>query len=292
MHKIDWGDLQYVHAVIEHGSLSAASRALGVNHATVLRRIALLEAAFDIKLFERRNDGYRLLPEGRSLLASFKTMDQASARILRNLSLTSKGLEGNYRLATTDSIACLLLPDYLKQLRETHSNINIEVVVSNNPIDMSQSGAEILIRPGLTLPSDLSGLHAGSIDFRVFGTPDYLEKNADRPISDLMWLGVAPNFAESTAGEWLFANAQTSFNFSADSFLALASMATCGLGVTMVPGFIGRMTDGLVEAENMPQGPETDVWVATHEDFRRQSNIETLLSFFAEAIKADDQIGT
>ncbi|MEP4767757.1 MAG: LysR family transcriptional regulator [Roseibium sp.] len=292
MHKIDWGDLQYVHAVIEHGSLSAASRALGVNHATVLRRIALLEAAFDIKLFERRNDGYRLLPEGRSLLASFKTMDQASARILRNLSLTSKGLEGNYRLATTDSIACLLLPDYLKQLRETHSNINIEVVVSNNPIDMSQSGAEILIRPGLTLPSDLSGLHAGSIDFRVYGAPDYLKKNADRPISDLKWLGVAPHFAESTAGEWLFANAQTSFNFSADSFLALASMATCGLGVTMVPGFIGRMTDGLVEAENMPQGPETDVWVATHEDFRRQSNIETLLSFFAEAIKADDQIGT
>lgn len=292
MHKIDWGDLQYVHAVIEHGSLSAASRALGVNHATVLRRIALLEAAFEINLFERRNDGYRLLPEGRSLLASFKTMDQASARILRNLSLTSKGIEGNFRLATTDSIACLLLPNYLKQLRETHININIEVVVSNNPIDMSHSGAEILIRPGAKLPSDLSGLHAGSIDFRVYGAPDYLKKNADRPISDLKWLGVAPHFAESTAGEWLFANAQTSFNFSADSFLALASMAACGLGVTMIPGFIGRKTDGLVEADNMPQGPQTDVWVATHEDFRRQSNIETLLSFFAEAISADDQIGT
>ncbi|WP_420414527.1 LysR family transcriptional regulator [Roseibium sp.] len=292
MHKVHWDDLQYVHAVIEHGSLSAASRALGVNHATVLRRIALLEAAYDIKLFERRNDGYRLLPEGRALLASLKLMDQASARIMRSLALTSKGIEGSFRLATTDSIACLQIPGYLEQLRAVHSSINIEVVVSNNPIDMSLSGAEILIRPGGEMPPDLSGIRAGSIEFCVYGAPDYLKEAAGLPARDLKWLGVAPHFARSTAGEWLFANAQTSFEFSADSFLALASMAARGLGVTMLPDFIGRQTEGLVAVDRMPTGPETGLWVATHKDFRRQSNIETLLNFFAEAIKADDQLGS
>lgn len=290
MHKVHWDDLQYVHAVIEHGSLSAASRALGVNHATVLRRIALLEAAYDIQLFERRNDGYRLLPEGRALLSSLKLMDQASASIMRNLALTSKGIEGSYRLATTDSIACLLLPKYLKQLRETHCNIAIEVVVSNNPIDMSLSGAEILIRPGAELPSELSGTRAGSVGFGVYGSPDYLRSNTACPLADLKWLGVAPHFARSTAGEWLFSNVPTNFEFSADSFLTLANMAAIGLGVTMIPDFIGRQTDKLIKAEDMPPFPETGIWVATHKDFRRQSNIETLLSFFADAIRADDQL--
>ena len=53
MHKIRWDDLQYVHAVARHGALSAAARELGVNHATVLRRITALETAQGVTLFDR-----------------------------------------------------------------------------------------------------------------------------------------------------------------------------------------------------------------------------------------------
>lgn len=291
MHNVHWDDLQFVHAVIEHGSLSAASRALGVNHATVLRRIALLEAAFEIKLFERRNDGYRLLPEGRALLVSLRQMDEASSRIMRNLALASKGIEGNFRLATTDSIACLLLPKYLEQLRATHAYISIEVVVSNNLIDMSSSGAEILLRPGHELPTDLSGLQSGTIKFGVFGAASYIEKikSGDQPES-VNWLGVPPHFAQSTAGEWLFSNLHKGAVYSADSFVALANMAARGLGLTLIPEFIGSQVEGLAAVQDLPPLPETSLWVATHTDFRNQSNIETLLSFFSNAIKTDGLI--
>ncbi len=64
MHKIRWDDLQFVHAVARHGALSAAARELGVNHATVLRRITALEAAQGVTLFDRPPGGYRLRPEG------------------------------------------------------------------------------------------------------------------------------------------------------------------------------------------------------------------------------------
>ena len=40
MTRANWDDLRYVLAVVEEGSVSAAARVLGVNHATVLRRIA------------------------------------------------------------------------------------------------------------------------------------------------------------------------------------------------------------------------------------------------------------
>lgn len=290
MHRIRWDDLQYVHAVAEHGSLSAASRILGVNHATVLRRIALLEAAHDVKLFDRANDGYRLRPEGRALLASLKLMEDASARIRRHLDSTSKGIEGTFRLATTDAIACLLLPRYLEVLRGKHPNINIEIAVSNDPIDMSLSGAEILIRPGADLPSELSGIRAASVTFGVFGERNYLNENTSLPIEQHKWLGVAPGFAQSTAGKWQFSNVRTRSEFSADSFLTLAALANRGLGLAMLPGFVGRNSEHLRSCLEIGSGPEIDLWVATHRDFRQQPSIETLLKFFADALRHDTDL--
>ncbi|WP_029064986.1 LysR family transcriptional regulator [Labrenzia sp. DG1229] len=287
MHRIRWDDLQYVHAVADQGSLSAASRVLGVNHATVLRRIALLEAASEVKLFDRRNDGYRLRPEGRALLASLKLMDHASARIRRSLTSTSKGIEGTFRLATTDAIACLLLPGYLAALTEVHPNINIEIAVSNDPIDLSLSGAEILIRPGTELPPELSGAKAGSVEFRVFGAPAYLEKNRNLTISEHKWLGVAPDFAKPTVGEWQLSSVGTRFEFSADSFLMLAALAAQGLGLALLPAFVGQKTDQLVPFGDIGGEPETGIWVATHKDFRQQRSIEALLGFFTNALAAD-----
>ena len=43
MHKLNWDDLRYVLAVADTGSVNAAAKVLGVNHATVLRRIASFE---------------------------------------------------------------------------------------------------------------------------------------------------------------------------------------------------------------------------------------------------------
>lgn len=290
MHRLRWDDLQFVHAVAEHGSLSAASRALGVNHATVLRRIALLEAANEVQLFDRSSDGYRLRPEGRALLASLKLMDHASARIQRSLVLTSKGIDGTFRLSTTDAIACLLMPKYLTALRATHPNTHIEIDVSNDPVDMSLSGAELLIRPGSELPADLSGIHAGTVGFGVFSSADYLKTNTGRDASAQKWLGVAPTFAQSTAGEWQAANNQTRFDFSADSFLALASLAAEGLGLAMLPVFVGNKTPLLVRVSEFSRGPVADIWVATHKEFRQQTHIEALLEFFARAIRTDAEL--
>ena len=56
----DWGDLKVFIAVARAGSTLAAARELGVNQTTVARRIAALEEALAVRLFDRHQDGYRL----------------------------------------------------------------------------------------------------------------------------------------------------------------------------------------------------------------------------------------
>ena len=290
MHRLSWNDLQYVHAVAEHGSLSAAARELGVNHSTVQRRITLLEADAGFKLFERGRTGYRLRPEGRDVLASLRLMETAAGRVGRSLSNSGKGVSGVFRLATTDSIANILLPKYLELLRDVHPNAHVEIAVSNTAMDMTHPVAEISIRAAHNLPPELDGEHAGDVTFQVFGTSEYLETNPGNTIEAHHWLGVMPNFAQSTAGAWQASRIADGLDITADSFLTLASLAERGLGLAMLPAFVGNGSGLLERASHFPAGPSIGLWVAAHPDLRIQNHIAALVDFFTEAIRSDADI--
>src|SRR3546814_20404684 len=68
--RLDWNDLRYVLALARHGSLSAAARSLKVNHATVARRVAALEAVLGPPLFDPHARGYRATPEAQPVIAA------------------------------------------------------------------------------------------------------------------------------------------------------------------------------------------------------------------------------
>jgi molybdenum-dependent DNA-binding transcriptional regulator ModE len=65
---IDWDDVRYFLAVARGGSVRAAAKELGVNHATVLRRIAPLEDRLGTQMFEKLPSGYRLTAAGEEVL--------------------------------------------------------------------------------------------------------------------------------------------------------------------------------------------------------------------------------
>lgn len=66
----DWDDICFFLAVARGGLVRAAAERLGVNHATVLRRVAGLEARLGARLFDRLHSGYRTTAAGGGGLSS------------------------------------------------------------------------------------------------------------------------------------------------------------------------------------------------------------------------------
>lgn len=62
MHNTNWDDLRFVIAVAEAGSLSRAASATGVNHATVMRRVAAFEGRKSMQVFLPARRGYQTAP--------------------------------------------------------------------------------------------------------------------------------------------------------------------------------------------------------------------------------------
>ena len=70
-----WDDIRVALAVARTGTVSGAASALGVHHATVIRRSDALEAALRARLFQRHPRGYALTEAGRTLLATAAAAD-------------------------------------------------------------------------------------------------------------------------------------------------------------------------------------------------------------------------
>ncbi|MGZ0187698.1 MAG: LysR family transcriptional regulator [Alphaproteobacteria bacterium] len=287
MHKIRWNDLQFALALAEHGSLSSAARALDVNHATVLRRIASLEATLGVALFERPPGGYRVRPEVREFLETVAAMGRSADRLDRLIPAIGKGLEGSFRLTTTDSVAEVILPRHLLHLSNLHPKLNVELVVANTPIDMSRAEAEVTLRPARNMPDGLTGEKICDMAFRVYAHRDYLAAHPSAHYGDHRWLVGTPPLTRSPIGEWQDANLGDAVSFKADSFMTLARMAEAGLGPTMIPSFIARQSHTLVRAPQFPDETFTSFWVAAHHDLMRIEWVPAMIEFLAESIGRD-----
>src|SRR5215510_2674929 len=78
---MDWDGLQVFLAVARAGRMSTAARRLDVEHTTVSRRLAALEADLGVPLFYRTATGYVLTPHGHNVLSSAEIMEGAAIAV-------------------------------------------------------------------------------------------------------------------------------------------------------------------------------------------------------------------
>ena len=161
MHKASWNDLKCVLAVAEAGSVKAASVALGVNHATVLRRIAAFEDRHGFRLFRRDPTGYRVEPSAAPILSALRTVGKDVEVVERLLASRGTALEGPVRVTSTDSLAATVLPILIRDIRRDLPGIRPSLATTNNRLNLDQSDAEVTIRPAYALPDGLWGMDAG-----------------------------------------------------------------------------------------------------------------------------------
>ncbi|HVP97985.1 MAG TPA: LysR family transcriptional regulator [Roseiarcus sp.] len=74
---MDWDNIRVFLAVARAGPFVSAARRLKLDHATVSRRIAGLEAALGAKLFDRRTTGATLTSAGERFLTAAEEMESA-----------------------------------------------------------------------------------------------------------------------------------------------------------------------------------------------------------------------
>src|SRR5258708_1826183 len=144
----DWGDLRFFLAAARAGSTLGAARELRVNQTTVARRIAALEDALGARLFDRHQDGYRLSEAGTAILGQAEHVAAEAETLERLIAQRSRQLSGVIRVTTVEIIANMMLTPWLSEFMDLYPDIRVEVIVTDQRLDLSRGEADIAIRAG------------------------------------------------------------------------------------------------------------------------------------------------
>ena len=277
MQHLDWDDLRYAHAVAAGGSLAAAARALRVNHTTVMRRIAALEARLSTRIFERLASGYVPTPAGEELIAATARIEELVTGLERRLAGADLAISGTVRLTTTDTLAVSLLPAVLAALRRAHPALLVEVATSNVFLNLTRREADVALRPADDPPPDLFGRRIGDIGFAVYGLPDLSPVGS---LGGLPWIGIDDTLSATAAARWMrTALPDAAIVARAGSFVSMRLLAEAGLGAAALPCYLGDASPSLVRLSPPVEAMRTGLWILTHEDLRRTARIRTVMDF-------------
>ena len=278
MTRANWDDLRFVLAVAEEGSVSAAARRLGVNHATVLRRVAAYEDAVGMSLFDKTARGYAVpSPMGRVIDAA-REVDRAVQAVGRALRGTLAPLAGEVRVTSTDSLCHCVLAPIVARLRTVSPELIVELMCSNRHLDLGRTDADIAVRPATALPDDLVGEVGAVLGFGL-----YRGRGAAAGAGD--WLGLSGPLARSAVGRWIEATVDPGRIVArADSFIVVRELAAQGLGLGVMPDFLGAEDARLERVDNVLPDLPVDLWVASHADLADVPRIAAVRRQLTEAL--------
>src|SRR5262245_1364023 len=143
MHGMNWDSLQAFLAVARTGRVSAAAKRLDVEHTTVARRLAALEADLGVPLFYRTTTGYLLTRHGQKVLVNAEAMERAALAVAARAREGSSVIAGRVRVSLAPEFASHWLAPRLPAFREMYPQVELELLVGSRPRDVARGEAEL-----------------------------------------------------------------------------------------------------------------------------------------------------
>jgi len=190
---MEWDDVRIFLALVRAGSVRASAAKAGVSHSTVARRVEALETRLGAKLFDRLPSGYALTAAGEDLYEVAESVENEMDAVRRRLVGQDRRLAGVIRVTMVDIIAThLLMPD-LTRFNELYPDIELEVVITYEPLNLTRREADIAIRFAKNPPDHLIGHRLASAANAVYATQDYLDHHdlTDPHFGILDWIRFA-----------------------------------------------------------------------------------------------------
>ena len=288
---LPWDDIRYFLELVRKTKLLKAARRLGVSHTTVLRRVANLERQLDQKLFERTQRGYILTQAGWKLLENAEAMERAADGI-KGIGQGLNELSGSVRLASVEGLAARVLTPALRDFREEHPNVVVELVTAMLIANLTKREADISL--GLVRPTGprLVASRLARCDVHLYASQQYIERHVEpKRIEDIekhAFVDYVEDLIEIPALKWLRDTVgQRRVVFRSTSPLAQLSAVANGMGIGMFPDYIVRGMPALKPILPSRVKAEREFWLTIHEDLRNVPRMAAVFNFVKTTIQAD-----
>lgn len=280
----DWEDIRHFLAVAESGTLSGAARSLGVDHATVSRRLAALEAALDVRLVDRLPRSSRLTRIGRQIFEQAAKMEAGAHAIARLAKAAHAPLAGRITLSAPPVLVAPLLAAQFARFRSEYPDILLSLSGQGQQVSLSRGEADIAVR--LVRPDETSNVarKIGTMAFGLYAHRSYAHLGAPEK-----WQFIAfdQNYADMPQQRWLLGIAGDrpvvcELNYISEHLIAVRA----GVGLAGLPCFLAEPDQDLIRIHEDVPFFARDIWLAVHGDLRNTPAVRAVIDF-VEAVVSE-----
>jgi len=281
----DWDDIRYFLAVARAGSVRAAAEGLGVNHSTVLRRIAQLEERLGAQMFEKLPSGYRPTSAGEEVRELAEQMEASSHQLETRVLGRDQSVRGLLRVTLAPTLATrLLMPDFAKFARN-HPDIEIDVVSSGDLANLTNRDADVAIRvvyDRKTLPLNLHALKGPDIYGAVYMARDFLAGRFRGSPSPVRWIVISSHGIP----DWVRDVEAGGVPFKVTDAEAQIVAVREGIGMTTLPCFVGDADPQLMRVPGTDLHMYGTLWLLTQGETRKTKRVRLFMDFVSRRLAA------
>lgn len=284
---IDWDDVRYFLAVARGGSVRAAAKGLGVNHATVLRRVAQLEDRLGAQMFEKLPAGYRLTDAGEEVLELASQMEASSLQLETRVLGRDQSVRGSLRVTLAPTLAThLLMPDFVDFAR-LHPDIEMDILSSGELANLTNREADVAIRvvyDRRSLPLNLHGLKGPELFGGVYISRERLAAWRAGAPDPVRWIIISQYGIPEWASEGGVGATGVPFR-TTDGEAQIAAVRQ-GLGITTLPCFIGDADPLLAKVPGAELHLYGTLWLLTQGEARKTKRVRLFTEFISRRLAA------
>lgn len=143
--RYSWDDVAVFVALLDEGTTGRVAARLGCSQPTVVRRIAALEAAVGLRLFDRGPGGFAATEAARALEAAARRFERAACEFESEAATERGDTSQVIRLTMLDHFEDLLVP-ILREFRAGRPEVRVQLLASDRIFDIARGEADIAIR--------------------------------------------------------------------------------------------------------------------------------------------------
>ena len=183
---MDWDKLKIFHAVTQAGSFTKASDILNLSQSAISRQIQSLEYELKTSLFERHARGLVLTDSGHKLYSTANEVISKIKEVETDFTEQKHKPSGKLVVTTVVGFGGIWLTPRIKEFRDKNPDIEVELIVTNEELDLSTREADVAI--WMRAPKQKNYIQKKIIDinYHIYGSSKYCEEHGlPRTLNDL-----------------------------------------------------------------------------------------------------------
>lgn len=289
---MDWDDIRIFLQVARHGRMGEAARALNIDHSTVSRRLARLEAELGTLLFERAGRRIRLTAPGAELLATAETIESLMLQKVESLGAGAQDLSGRVRIGAPEGLGAAYIGGRLGAIALAYPKLELELVALPRAYSLAAREVDIAITLDRPTLGRQSVRKLTDYSLELYGTAAYVARmGAPTTTADLarhLVCGYIPELLFTGELDYLhFDGLDLVPQLRSTSVVAQADMIESGAALGILPAFMARRRPGLIHLLPGAIALRRSYWISIHEDLRHLARIRMVLDAIVEAARAD-----